>query len=285
MHNESFEVVHFVLRNFMSKSTFLNLLKRLIFSPTFVFETSWLMKKSEVILAKLFLTTKTKRENCGLVSDKPLAVLWLFIAPFFVNFSIFVSCLWRLIPSKTSVESTVWIGSLLCNWVYFTLTFFSTPFLQQIQFLESWSFLPRWKTHIFYNRIKKEFFQARLKKFLLITKIQVVLRCFEKRGWKSRSLSRCSFWICRFVKNDDTTCLLFLSIHVEGLAVQYKLASMLMLEDILDWVLSTLNATDFIKANLVETLRSKARRLVFSKFVVTWCKTARLVHNCDSDES
>ena len=58
-----------------------------------------------------------------------------------------------------------------------------------------------------------------------------------------------------------------------------------MLEDILDWVLFTSSTTCFIKADLVETLSSRTRILFTSNVPVMWCKSARLVHNWDSDQS
>ena len=51
---------------------------------------------------------------------------------------------------------------------------------------------------------------------------------------------------------------------------------MLLLENIVDWQLFTINTTRFIKGNLGGTLSS--RTLFSSILPVLWCKSARLVH-------
>ena len=57
-----------------------------------------------------------------------------------------------------------------------------------------------------------------------------------------------------------------------------------LLEDTVDWVQFTLSTTCFTKANLGETLSSKTRTMFFPTLAVTWCKSARLLRNCVSNQ-
>ena len=67
--------------------------------------------------------------------------------------------------------------------------------------------------------------------------------------------------------------------HVKKVEIQKHLPIWLLLEDIVDWVLFTLSTTCFIKANLGETLSSKARISFSSNLPVTWWRSARSVHS------
>ena len=72
---------------------------------------------------------------------------------------------------------------------------------------------------------------------------------------------------------------------MQKLAIEKHLLILLLLVDIADWVLFTLSTTCFIKTNLVGTLSSKTCTLFFSSLAVMSCKSVRLLHNWDSDQS
>ena len=70
-----------------------------------------------------------------------------------------------------------------------------------------------------------------------------------------------------------------MTIHLKRFAIQKRLLILLLLADIVDWILFTLNTTSFIKANLGETLSSRTHKVFFSSLPVMPCKSVLLVHN------
>ena len=70
-------------------------------------------------------------------------------------------------------------------------------------------------------------------------------------------------------------------IQVKRFSNQKHLMILLLLADVVDWLLLTLNRIFFNKANLGQTLNSRTRTLLVSSLHVIWCKSVRLRHNRD----
>ena len=76
-----------------------------------------------------------------------------------------------------------------------------------------------------------------------------------------------------------------MTINVKRLPIQRHLLILRLLADIVNWALFTLSTTCFIIANLGETVSSRTLIMFISSLPVMWCKSVRLVHNWNSDQS
>ena len=142
------------------------------------------------------------------------------------------------------------------------------------------------KSQIIYNWLKNGTLQSKLDNVQFFYQhFQIFYVVMQKEIENLEFVRGVNFEFIDSLKNNGTKNPLIFDDSCQESCNSKKMLILLLLANVVGWVLFTISTTSFIKAKLGETMSFRTLTLFFSSLTVMWCKSVRLVHNWDSEQS
>ena len=216
------------------------------------------------------MTTTIKRELLGLVW---VISLWDLRLSFGPNFLSFVEQFWLLLENSPfrnfwRINFLVWEFPVVQQDRLYPHQVLNKSILRKgLVFISLVDPSEPGKSQLIYNSSQNGTFQSKFDKlYFFSSTLLATLWCYAERNWKSRDCSRCKLWNYRFIQKQRYKVIDNLwQLTGKKFAIPERLLTLLLLEDIMDWVILTLRTTCFIEANLGKMVKLQNSRIVSFK--------------------